>query len=176
MSYFKNTNKLLILAIIVLLVTNIATIATIFYKKNEIATESQMKCYQMPENKKDRFGHFMQKRLNLNDEQNQKFGKLRDKYHQKGEIITDGIHQNRKLLYVELAKEQVNLDTMAAISDKIGQLHSQLKQISIQHYLEMKQICTPEQQKELYKLFKNAFEREERPMNSRKFHNREEFR
>jgi hypothetical protein len=41
--------------------------------------------------------------------------------------------------------------------------------------MEMKKICTPEQQKELYNLFRDAFEREGRPINGRNFHKKGEF-
>ena len=53
----------------------------------------------------------------------------------------------------------VNSDTtrLNALSDSIGQLHSDLKKITYRYYLEIKGICSPDQQRKLEQIFGEMF-------------------
>ncbi len=163
MSYFQNKNKLLIWLVIILLATNVGTILSFYFlqQNREMEFPPEPINRQNVPYKKDKFAHFLKDKLNLSTEQDQKFGILRDKFHGRAEVIMGEIHQKRKLLYKELAKEKINEAQLDTIAQEIGNLHTNLKKISIEHYLEMRKVCTSEQQTILYELFKNTFEEEQ---------------
>ncbi len=183
MSYFKNSNTGLILLIAILLATNIATIATVFYNNNkaetinneEITTNNDVQTYNRLEKRQRRFGSYMSDKLELNEEQNNKFSTFRVEFHENAEIVSKEINEKRRLLYVELAKEETDLDSLNKIADEIGLLYAELKKLSVNHYISMKEICLPKQQEELYKMFKAMFEKENKnrkDIHKRKYRNK----
>ena len=178
MSYFKNSNTGLILLIAILLATNIATIATVFHNNRktestdneEITTNNNEQTSNGLEKRQRKFGNYMSDKLKLDDEQNNKFSLLRIEFHEKAEIVSKEIKEKRRLLYVELAKEETDLESLNKIADEIGLLHAELKKLSVNHYISMKEICSPKQQEELYKMFKAMFEKEDK--NRKNIHKR----
>ena len=182
MSYFKNSNTGLILLIAILLATNIATITTIFYNNNKIeiannegiTTNNDAQTSNRLEKRQRKFGSYMSDKLKLNEEQNSKFYSLRAEFHKNAEIVSKEITEKRRLLYIELAKEESDLENLNKIADEIGLLHAELKKLSVNHYISMKEICSPEQQEELYQMFRAMFEKEDRGGNDihkRKYRN-----
>ena len=166
MSYFKNSNASLVLLIAILLATNIATVVTIFYNQSEEVEVKVEQNKSQHSNKLERrhrkFGNYMSNRLSLNDKQQLEFASLREVFHTKAEVVSLKINEKRKLLYVELAKDDADIQELNKISDEIGLLHAELKKLSVKHYINMKEICTPEQQEKLYQMFKAMFKKESR--------------
>lgn len=170
MSYFQNSNKILILIIAVLAATNIATIVTVYYSndkpdKNIVTTRfDNTRC-----NEKNRSeDRFMKQQLNLTPEQAHEFRRLRNEVHTLFRQKNEAIMFNRRLLYAELAQEQVNYVVLDSLSDVIGRLHSEIKKLSVEHYIGMRKVCNQEQRVKLYEMFKRRFE-EENNMRPREF-------
>jgi len=161
MSYFKNTNKLLILLVAVLLATNIATVFTIYLHNKELESfDEQIKEKSKERTKRDH-GNFMANKLGLSPDQIIIFRELRDEFQSESDSIGNLIRQKRKLLYIELAKEKMNVDTLNIISEEIGDLHGELKKYSVKHFINLRSNCTVEQQQKLFDMFKHKFEKED---------------
>lgn len=182
MSYFKKSNTSLILLVAILLATNIATVATIFYHQNKENEEIERTTdvrngrnfANRTEERQGKFGQYMSDRLKLDDAQQSEFYRFRTEFHAKAESTSIKIQEKRRLLYSELSKEEADLEHLNQLADEIGLLHAELKKLSVEHYINMKEICLPEQQKELYLMFKAMFEKEARgvqDIHQRKYRN-----
>ena len=68
-------------------------------------------------------------------------------------MMYDSLHIKRHELLVELAKEKPDTTVLLTISNEIGTMHSQLKMATNNFYLNMKSVCTPEQQAKLNEIF-----------------------
>lgn len=179
MSYFKKSNTSLILLVAILLATNIATIFTVLYNKNEnkiTLNKSEKNVAPNLSQRQHRFGNYMSDRLKLSSDQEIKFRSLRSEFHTNAKGVSKEIQKKRKFLYLELAKEKADLEKLNQIADEIGLLHANLKKLSINHYVNMKEICSEDQQDELYQMFKLMFKKENRgdiELKKRKYRNKQ---
>ncbi|MBX2871791.1 MAG: periplasmic heavy metal sensor [Saprospiraceae bacterium] len=102
---------------------------------------------------------FLVKALNLNEEQRVQLKTLRDEHFE----FTREIHQRGRTVKKEMFDALLSSvpDTSAALqfaAEYGGQLQK-IDEALIQHYLDIRAICTPEQQEELRKVFRKAIRR-----------------
>lgn len=148
-----NKTRLLVLGIVLLFVTNVATIVGIIlhlqgHEYSQISTSvEQNDVNNMPR------GQFFKTKLGLNQEQTHIF---RDLYHQ-FKRDAGQISQQMEILRKEMVDELVveNPDTLllSNVAARIGNLHKQLKELTISYFLEMKKNCEPEQEEKLHQIF-----------------------
>jgi hypothetical protein len=60
-------------------------------------------------------------------------------------------------MLIEMAAIKSDTSRLNMLSDSIGHLHSNLKKLTYGYYLDIKNICNPEQQKKLEQLFGEMF-------------------
>ena len=156
----ENKYSMMFWAIVVLAVMNVSTIVTIVYHKvqsdkeviNSGADEKQI------EADSERFsGRYFRDKLNLNSEQMEKFKVINPVFRPKARFITIELAEKRKQMLVEMAAAKSDTSRLNALSDSIGQLHSELKKITYRYYLEIKDICNSEQQVKLERIFGEMF-------------------
>ena len=58
---------------------------------------------------------------------------------------------------VEMSASKSDTSKLNALSDSIGHLHSDLKKITFRYYLDIKNMCDPEQQQKLEQIFDQMF-------------------
>ena len=154
----ENKYKLLIYAVILLAVMNIATFATIGYhvyktkNKPEVNYKRQIRGNQQKYN-----GRYFRDRLELTPDQMVSFREINTSFRQHARSITFELIEKRKKMLVEMELEAPDRDELDLYSDSIGLLHADLKKHTYQYYMNIKQICTDLQQKELTNIFQDFF-------------------
>ena len=145
MNYFSKKN-IVIIIIAVLLAINIASISTILYRSygDRISRNPQLE-------RKSMRGFWNE--LNLSKQQIDEFGVSRKEFGQNTRVIMEELNNIRISLINEMSS--VNPDTMKmyAMADEIGRKHAQIKNMTINHFLELKNNTTPEQFNQFVKLF-----------------------
>jgi len=165
-TYFSRYNILFWL-IIILLVINISAITTIFYgisvrdKKDTKPYPSKTEYHRHHE------GRFFDSSLNLTEEQRQHFKNAKHKFYSEAKIIAGQMHKKRVEFMNELASDEPDTLKLQEIAKDIGSLHTKLKLQTYKHYLELKSICTKEQEEKLIIIFKSMLYNEDSFMSPR---------
>lgn len=145
MNYFSKKN-ITIIIIAVLLIINIATISTILYHSygNRLVNRAQ------PERNTMRA---FWNELNLSQRQIDEFGVAKKEFSLKTRKIMDEMSNIRLELINEMSSADPDTAKMFAMADEIGVKHAQIKNLTINHFLELKKNTTPEQFSQFVKLF-----------------------
>jgi protein CpxP len=165
-TYFSRYNILFWL-IIILLVINISAIATIFFsirlrdKKDLRSNPPKTEYHRHHE------GRFFDRSLNLTEEQRQHFRKAKHKFYSEARKIAGQMHEKRVEFINELASKEPDTLKLQEIAEDIGSLHTKLKFQTYKHYMDMKSICTKEQEEKLTKIFKSMLYKEDSFMSPR---------
>ena len=145
-------------AIVILAVMNISTIATVMYHKyqpEKILTVTSQKQLEVDSEKFS--GRYFRDKLNLNIDQMVKFRTMNPVFRPQARDITMELAKKRKQMLVEMAASVSDTAKLNALSDSIGQLHSDLKKVTYKYYIEIKNICDTTQQRKLEELFNEMF-------------------
>lgn len=147
--------KWLWVAIILLLVLNLTTIGTIIYhswQESDAAESIIVEPDSQPLN-----GKYFRQELGFDSNQVEVFRIANRKFRQEANEIIRSINMQKELLFSELQQAQPNTETVGIISDRIGQLHAQLKKVTADFYIELNKCCTPEQKEKLKTIFTPLF-------------------
>lgn len=105
------------------------------------------------------FEYFIKKRLQLDQKQFEKFQTLHDENVESMKEIAQELGQKRDTLMRVLAKEDPDSSKMNRLAIEIGNLHTQLKKNTIDHFTKIKEFCRPEQKEELNKMIMEMSQR-----------------
>lgn len=169
MNYFNKKN-IAIISIVVLLIINIAAISTVLfltYKKPEMPNEIQPR-----ESMRS-----ARKNLNLSADQKKAFEAFQKEYQEQTKKVFVEMHQKRVLMMDEFSKEDPDSSVLYDLAEKTGELHKDLKRLTINHLLDLKGICNQEQFRYLEGMFRRKLMDDESEMNrpfdrNRKYRNR----
>jgi len=153
--------RILMWLIIILLVINISAITTIFFGINLRYKKEARPFHQRTELHRHHDGKFFEQSLNLSQEQDLQFKATRHKFFTEAKKIAGQMHNKRVEFINELASDVPDTIKLQEIADEIGMLHSNLKYQTYKHYLEMKNICTKEQEEKLTRIFKSMLYNED---------------
>ncbi|WP_117879824.1 Spy/CpxP family protein refolding chaperone [Aureibaculum luteum] len=148
----RNT-KILTGIIVLLILLNLSIVATLFYNKNEV-TNYGVQDNQEIEMPTNHLGRFFREALNLSNEQHRAFQNIRHQYHENSDIIIEKMDKNRNDLLTALGAEKSDTIILKKLSKDIGSLHTELKNLTIQYYLDMKEVCNEKQKVKLFQTFK----------------------
>jgi len=163
----KTKKTLLTVTIIVLLVINISALITIFYNSNikskELVREKNLKAEMQIKG----MHRFISEELNLSEEQFTLFQNVNRENMIKTHNIASKLNNKRREMVNEIAKQNPSEQNLNTIAKEIGELHYELKKATINHFLELKDLCNDDQQESLNKLFykmiyNQEFDRENR--------------
>jgi Spy/CpxP family protein refolding chaperone len=151
----KQTKKtLLILLIVVLVAINISALVTIIYNQNrELPPNKPFDNEMIQEIESRGMYHFIKDELKLTDEQFDQFREIHRTNMINSRKIAIELNNKRREMMTEIAKENPNYKKLDATAKDIGELHYNLKLNTINHFLELKEICNEEQQESIQKLF-----------------------
>ncbi len=138
--------------VFILLVVNIVTITTILYhiySDNSTASSATVN---------NGAGKIITTELGLNPKQNDLFSTINNDYKEKSKPILDQLTDKRSEMLAELSQAKPDTVILKTIANEIGELHSTLKLLTIQNFLELKEICTPDQQQLLSKMYTDMLE------------------
>jgi len=156
---FRNV-RLLSWLVVILLVTNMATVATVFYHthRGEAAKTDQVES-NVPGDRRTRF---FKDQLNLDDEQLVPFREANRRFNRHARGITENMGQLRSEMLDELFADSVDRKDLQEIARKVGMEHEQLKMATCDFYLELKSICNKEQKVKLASIFQSLLNSDER--------------
>jgi len=156
----ENKNNWMIWAIAALVLLNISTLVTIFYQRNK-ETEPDQVYVSDPEASESSSlkysSDFFNNQLNLNKVQMDKFSEFNPAFRQKIRSINIEMARIRNEMLIEMTAEKSDTRKLEKLSDSIGNLHSELKKVTFNYYLNLKSICNVDQREELENLFSIIF-------------------
>jgi Spy/CpxP family protein refolding chaperone len=135
-----------------LLVVNVATITTILYHIYSDKTTAS------PATVNNGVGKIITTELELNAQQKDMFSSINDVYNGKSKAVLDQLTDKRSEMLAELGEENPDTLILNTIANDIGELHAVLKLLTIENFLELKKICTPDQQQQLSKMYNDMLE------------------
>ena len=152
MKFFTQT-KILTFLIIILLVSNISTIITIYYQKGNLRVERLTNNRDNSEEDIENKGYIFREQLNLTDKQQEVFRNLRQNYNRNTRQLSFQMQDEREDLIQELSSENPDSIELDRIAINIGELHTDLKRLTSGYYQDMKNECDVEQAQKLMEIF-----------------------
>jgi Spy/CpxP family protein refolding chaperone len=163
MNYFERT-RLYLFIIIILVIFNISAIVAIIYHLH--SEHRQMRPDR--EDARDRGRHLADK-IGFDKVQAVQFDTLRADFGRKAKIIMNSIQEKKLEMLNEFTSENPDTAKLYKITHEIGNLHADMRRLSIDHFMSIKKICTPDQKAKLLDLFRNIMKMEEGPGFNRQF-------
>ena len=155
----KQTKKILLsVFVIVLIIINLSALSTIYYHnkiRDKKIEEFKDKREQMHIGGMHRF---IKEELNLDSLQFEQFREASYENMRETHKIAEKLNFYRHDMISEIAKKNPDLNKLDKLSRNIGDLHYELKKLSTNHFMELKEICNEEQQENLQKLFMRMME------------------
>lgn len=149
--------------IAVLTVINLSATGTVLYNIKFQKEDLERKVYEQelePGPPDVKPGRLLREKLNLSPEQHQQFRKLRRSFHTQANKLSYEMQIKRNEMITELAKEDPDVQKLKQIARDIGDMHTELKELTMDYYLGMKEVCTPEQEEKLYRIFEVLINRD----------------
>ncbi|HAH25389.1 MAG TPA: hypothetical protein DCL77_16805, partial [Prolixibacteraceae bacterium] len=145
--------RILIWIIVILVATNLSTISSFYYNRISEAKESKMEDQKViPGEQRARF---FRDQLNLNDEQLDQFRDINRTFNRTARGIEMNLAQLREDLIKELGTQNPDTTRLNQMATEVGNNHRELKQLTNTFYLNMKKICSAEQQAKLHEIFQS---------------------
>ena len=163
---FFTKNRILIGGALLLTIINLAVLGTIGF--NKMAGKSTAD--EMPSREKHL--KMIAKELNLSPNQEEIFKELRQEYAQANHNIRRRIRELHKTSMKELGADTPSKAKLDSIAHAIGMLHVEQQQVTTQHFLKLREVCSPEQYQQLQQIFKRMMSREH--MNRREMMHRKQ--
>ena len=138
--------------------TNLATIGSVLYHVYSDKNTLQTQAAEMPN---ERRTMFLVDQLGLSIDQADSFRNINRTFNRATNPITRDLEDLRLQMLDELAKENPDKEKLTIIAEEIGNLHTELKQATIDFYLQMKSVCQKDQQTKLYQIFHSMLHQEE---------------
>lgn len=157
----KNTYRILIWMIVILLATNLSMGISFWYHKHEDKKQAELLekiNIEVPAQQRTKF---FRDELNLQPEQVNKFREWNREFNRTGWTITHELEDLRIEMISELGKENPEIEKLETISNDIGKLHTKLKNVTIEYYMKMKKECNEDQQKKLNEIFMSMLKKNE---------------
>ncbi|MFC2151914.1 Spy/CpxP family protein refolding chaperone [Bacteroidota bacterium] len=149
----KTKKTLLIGTIILLLVINISALSTIYYHK-KIRSKKSAEISNVQKDARVRgMRRYIQEELNFSEEQYKQFREIHTEYMTSSQEIASELNKKRSEMMNEVAKLNPSSKKLDQIAKDIGEMHYELKKLTIKHFIELKNICNDDQQEALQKMF-----------------------
>jgi hypothetical protein len=148
-------NTVLIWAVIVLALMNLATVGTIIY---HVETDGKTNdTIQLMVNDFKLNNSIIAETLGLNANQTDDCKIILNEFRQAVREIHTGLNMNRAGLFVELQKEKPDTLVCNRFSNEIGELHKDLKIKTSHFYLQLKNLCPSGREENLHQLLAPLF-------------------
>ena len=148
-----NKTKILGWVVVLLVVLNCTTIATILYHNSKEKEEMIiLEAGAPPLN-----GRYFKKELGFDKEQMHSYRTANHTFCKKANRIVSEIERSKEEMFNLLTATQPDSLHLDSVAHRIGDLHGELKAATASFYLCLKACCTSEQQVELQKIFTPLF-------------------
>lgn len=158
----NSTNKyrILIWIIVILVATNLSTIGSFYYHRMTEAKTPETKQADQNAIPGEQRTRFFRDQLNLNTEQIDQFREINRTFNRTARNIETNLAQLREDMIRELGTQNPDNARLNQMASEVGNNHSQLKQVTTTFYLDMKKICTAEQQAKLHEIFQSMLNKD----------------
>jgi Spy/CpxP family protein refolding chaperone len=164
----EKNRSLLIWVIVALALLNISTLGTILYQRysfnRSLKAETVRNATANP-NYGTFSGNYFGESLNLTPEQLSEFRRFDPRFREKVMEINFSLSELRNEMLGEMTKSKVDTGKLDELSEMIGALHSDLKKLTYNYYLDFRSICDPQQQQLLEALFAETLMYDRNPGN-----------
>lgn len=151
---FFTKNRILVGTVILLAAINLAILGTIgFHFLNE--KQAVEGVAQRPNNYR-----MMTNELNLTPEQEKMFQNLRQEHSQQTREIRNKLSEHYRFMMRELGSPNPDRTLLDSMANEIALLHKSQQQATIDHFLKVREFCSPEQYQQLHRLFKRMMSRD----------------
>lgn len=157
----KTTYRTLVWVIVILLVTNLSMGLSFLYHKNQdskVIEQSEETKFEVPAEQRTRF---FREQLNLSAEQVDLFRELNRNYNRTAREITLQLESLRAEMVDEMGKSEANRQRLDEITKEIGELHTRLKNVTIDYYMGMKTAADEQQKEKLNEIFRSMLKQNE---------------
>lgn len=143
MDFLAKTRFLVIVIVIqaVLLISILATIGYRYYSFRQVRNEPLNNMGNRPPQP----GDFISRSLQLTPEQRDDFSMLRDNFHRTFDSLDAQMQVISKQITDEVVEEKPNKAVIDSLIDRFGDIQKLQKKAMVEHFIEMKSFCTPEQ-------------------------------
>jgi len=145
--------KTLIWAVIILIALNMATQLYLYFHTHQSTSLAKGSLEEISKDSVGRGAIFFGEQLGLNMEQMESFREIHREYNRSANQITRNLEMLRIEMIRELGEKHPDLQKINQTNHDFGKLHEELKNQTANYYLELKRICTPEQQQRLQQIF-----------------------
>jgi Heavy-metal resistance len=151
----KNSTRILIWVIVILLATNLSMGLSFWYhrQQDKKIAETNSEQVEMPSEQRTRF---FRDQLNLNQEQVNVFRDLNRSYNRSARQVSDEMEQLRIEMVNEMGNAEPSKENLDSIAIKIGNLHTEMKKLTMDYFMKMKEVCDSSQQEKLKEIFLTA--------------------
>jgi len=155
------TYRTLVWIIVILLATNLSMGITFLYHKQHDKKAAQRTVESTIEVPSDQRTRFFREQLNLAPEQVDQFRELNRNYNRTAWEITHQLESLRAEMVEEMGKPEANKQRLDEITKEIGELHTRLKNVTIDYYMGMKTTCNEGQKEKLNEIFRSMLNQNE---------------
>lgn len=150
-----NKTKKIWWIVILLIILNITTILTIIvHNYNEKQADESI--IIEPETKPIN-GKYFRQELGFDNDQMEVFRQSNRTFRQQANRIVVEINFQKELMFTELQATDPDTVKLYQLSKEIGQLHTELKEATVQFYLSLNEVCTREQKEKMKEIFTPLF-------------------
>lgn len=154
------SNQLLKWVVVLLIITNVVTIATILYHNYKESVVADNVAINTGAGVNMLNGRFFRQTLGFSEVQMDSFRDINQDFRPYTMDLTFGIDSLKTAMFTELQKAAPDTVVLSNLSEQIGQMHGKLKYETFHFYLNVKKICSPAQSVELEKAFLPLFKTE----------------
>ncbi len=152
----NNSNKILWLIIVLLVILNITTLGTIFYHNKQ--NRNDKLAIVLDENRQNPLtGRFFRQNLGFDDSQMAAFRETNREFQHVANNLIFEMDSLKTEMFAELNSAQPDTAKLNNLSAHLGSHHVELKNITNHYYLKIKSVCKPSQQERLQEAFAPLF-------------------
>lgn len=129
-----------------LLIVNITALATLLLSRPSAADE--------PQQRDIRSVGFLRQQLHLSDQQFEEVTALSERTFRKYNTTLDLLCQANLALLEEMTRTQPDQIQLRRLTQRIGRMHTNLKNLTVEYFESVRSICTQEQHAQLASLFR----------------------
>ncbi len=156
-----NRHRILIWVIVILAAINLATLGSIYYSRHDRPKSSSANDRSDEANQPvEQRARFFGEQLDLSNDQLAQVREFNRSFNRKARGIENELSQLRSEMITELGKANSDTLRLNQLATAMGDHHRELKLLTMELYLQMKAVCSPEQQTKLNQIFQSMLNKE----------------
>ncbi|MFA6924358.1 MAG: hypothetical protein WC223_08905 [Bacteroidales bacterium] len=152
---FLSKQRILILVIVFLLITNLATLFTIGYHK-------WLFKHSNCGSPRSRIIKFIQEELSFSQKQMDEYKLSKKEYRKKEKNLYNDVTIMRMMIYKELSQQNPDTIKLDSLAKEFGSIFTKLTKGNIESYLKTRAMCDEQQKTKLSGIFREVYSSEEK--------------